>query len=81
MPTTRQPLILAIWPTTEPTGPDAAATTRVSPALGLPISRRPAYAVCPGIPSTPSAVEIGAIFGSTLRASPAPNVAYSCQPP
>jgi hypothetical protein len=73
MPTTRQPLILAIWPTTEPTGPDAAATTRVSPGFGLAISRRPTYAVWPGMPSTPSAVEIGAMSGSTLRASPSPN--------
>ena len=33
MPTTRQPLILAIWPTIEPTDPAAAETTTVSPAL------------------------------------------------
>jgi len=30
MPTARAPLILAIWPTAEPTAPDAAATTTVS---------------------------------------------------
>ena len=41
MPTARHPLILAICPTTEPTAPDAAATTTVSPAFGWPISRRP----------------------------------------
>ena len=39
--TTRKPLSLATWPTTDPTAPDAAATTRVSPALGWPISIRP----------------------------------------
>src|SRR5262249_42194497 len=44
------------WPTTEPTAPEAAATTTVSPAAGLPISRSPMYAVIPGIPRTPSAV-------------------------
>ena len=36
MPTTRQPLIFAIWPTIEPTEPAAAETTTVSPAFGLP---------------------------------------------
>ena len=41
MPTARAPLIFAIWPTTEPTAPDAADTTTVSPALGLPISSSP----------------------------------------
>ncbi len=30
---TRQPFILAICPTTEPTAPEAAATTSVSPGL------------------------------------------------
>jgi hypothetical protein len=34
-------LILAICPTTEPTAPDAAATTTVSPGFGWPISSRP----------------------------------------
>jgi hypothetical protein len=28
---------LAIWPTSEPTGPVAAATTTVSPAFGAPM--------------------------------------------
>lgn len=40
-PTTRQPLSLPICPTVAPTGPVAAATTRVSPAWGLPMSSRP----------------------------------------
>ena len=31
MPTARAPLIRAIWPTTEPTAPEAAATTTASP--------------------------------------------------
>ncbi len=45
MPTTRQPLIFAIWPTTVPTAPAAPETTTVSPGCGLPISSRPKYAV------------------------------------
>jgi NADPH-dependent curcumin reductase CurA len=32
---------LAIWPTSEPTGPVAAATTTVSPAFGAPMVRSP----------------------------------------
>ena len=35
MPTTRQPLIFAIWPTTLPTAPAAPETTTVSPGFGL----------------------------------------------
>ncbi len=66
-PTARQPRMRAIWPTTEPTAPAAPETTTVSPACGRQISRRPKYAVSPGMPSTPSAVEIGASSGSTLR--------------
>jgi hypothetical protein len=50
MPTTRQPLIFAIWPTSPPTAPAAPETTTVSPALGLPTSSRPKYAVTPGMP-------------------------------
>ena len=41
MPTTRQPLILAIWPTVWPTAPAAPETTTVSPAFGWPTSIRP----------------------------------------
>ncbi len=41
MPTARAPLIFAICPTTEPTAPDAADTTTVSPAFGWPISSSP----------------------------------------
>ncbi|KAG1241969.1 hypothetical protein G6F65_023248 [Rhizopus arrhizus] len=57
----------AIWPTTEPTAPLAAATTPVSPGLGWPMVRRPTYAVRPGMPSTPSAVDGGAMAGSRRR--------------
>src|ERR1700759_1796239 len=71
MPTARAPLILAIWPTADPTAPDAAATTTVSPGCGLPISSSPVYAVMPGMPSTPTAVETGPSFGSIL-VSPLP---------
>src|SRR5579872_6629394 len=54
-----------------PGAPDAADTTTVSPARGRPMSRRPTYPVIPGMPSTPTAVEIGASVGSSLR-SPRP---------
>src|SRR5215470_15838629 len=72
MPTALAPVILASWPTSDPTGPLAAATTTVSPDLGFPITRRPPYAVNPGIPSTPSPVVTGAAAGSSLR-RPAPS--------
>ena len=45
----------------------AAATTTVSPGCGLPIASSPAYAVKPGMPSTPSDVETGTTDGSSLR--------------
>ena len=38
MPTARQPAILASWPTSCPTAPEAAETTTVSPGLGWPTS-------------------------------------------
>ena len=67
MPTARQPHSLASWPTSEPTGPEAAATTTVSPRFGWPISFSPDHAVKPGMPSTPSAEESGARDASSLR--------------
>src|ERR1035437_7745070 len=50
MPTARAPLIRAIWPTTEPTAPEAAATTTVSPAIDLQSSAtvKPFAGVFPG---------------------------------
>ena len=66
IPTARQPLILAIWPTTLPTAPAAPETTTVSPSWGLPISSRPKYAVIPGMPSVPRYVGSGASAGSIL---------------
>ena len=80
MPTARAPLSLAIWPTAEPTGPVAAATTTVSPGCGFPITRRPAYAVKPGMPSTPSAVETGAASGARRRVWHASAIAWVCHP-
>ena len=80
MPTARAPFSLAIWPTAEPTGPVAAATTTVSPGWGFPSSSRPAYAVNPGIPSTPSAVCTGARSGSSGRVWRAWATARVCQP-
>jgi hypothetical protein len=41
MPTVRQLLILAIWPTAAPTAPAAVDTTTVSPGFGAPMSRSP----------------------------------------
>ena len=40
-PTTLQPNIFPICPTTVPTAPEAAETTIVSPDLGKPSLRRP----------------------------------------
>ena len=80
IPTARAPLIFAICPTAEPTGPVAAATTTVSPGAGLPSSRSPAYAVNPGMPSTPSDVDTGAASGSRLRIARASATAWVCQP-
>ncbi len=51
MPTARQPLILAIWPTTAPTAPAAAETTTVSPALGCADVEQTKIRRHPGMPS------------------------------
>src|SRR5260370_41061777 len=51
MPTVRQPLSLAIGPTTDPTAPAAPLTRTVSPAAGRPPSRRPKYPVRPTAPT------------------------------
>jgi hypothetical protein len=80
MPTARQPLIRAIWPTAEPTAPAAEDTSTVSPGCGRPTSSSAKYAVIPGMPRMPSAVEIGASAGSTGRSAAASATAYSCQP-
>ena len=80
MPTARAPLSRAICPTAEPTGPVAAATTTVSPGVGRPISRSPAYAVNPGMPRTPSAVDTGATSGSSSRTSLEEATACVCHP-
>ena len=53
IPTTRQPFTRAIWPAMVPTAPAAPETTTVSPALASATSRRPKYAVIPGMPSAP----------------------------
>ena len=80
MPTTRQPLIFAIWQTAAPTAPAAPDTTTVSPAWGLPMSSNPKYAVIPGMPSTPRYVVSGANFVSSLRTPKLPEIAYCCTP-
>src|SRR5882724_10951089 len=67
IPTALAPASWASCPTSDPTGPLAAATTTVSPGCGLPITRRPPYAVNPGMPSTPRPVVTGAAAGSSLR--------------
>ena len=53
IPTARQPLIRAIWPTMLPTEPAAPETTTVCPGSGRPTSSSPKYAVRPLIPSAP----------------------------
>ncbi len=73
----------AIWPTAEPTGPVAAATTTVSPGCGRPICSSPAYAVKPGMPSTPSAVlrrVVAEVAVSSLRTWLPRATAWVCQP-
>ena len=80
MPTTRQPRILAICPTTWPTAPDAAETTTVSPAFGWPMSSSPTQAVSPGMPSTPSEAESGASAGSIRISRAAGTREKRCQP-
>src|SRR5882757_5855880 len=80
MPTDRAPLILAIWPTSEPTAPEAADTTTVSPALGRPIFISPHHAVMPGMPSTDSAAESGAALGSSFIDMAPLDTAWLCQP-
>ena len=80
MPTARAPKIFASCPTVAPTGPLAAATTTVSPAFGRPIWVRPAYAVKPGMPRTPSAVVTGALPGSSLRTVEPFCTPYLCHP-
>ena len=46
----------------DPTAPAAAETTTVSPSFGLPISKKPKYAVGPVKPRT----DINAVNGSPL---------------
>jgi NADPH-dependent curcumin reductase CurA len=66
IPITRQPISFAICPTIEPTAPDAAEITMVSPGLGLHTSVKPKYAVLPGIPSTPKEYVIGRPEGKSI---------------
>src|SRR6266850_6793833 len=69
VPMTRQPLILAIWPATEPVAPAAPDTTTVSPALTWPTSVIPKYAVRPLMPNRLNA-RLGGTPGGTLRREP-----------
>ena len=81
IPTVVHPLILAIWPTQEPTDPAAVDTTTVSPETGCPTLRSPRYAVIPFIPATPNDVDIGRVLVVIfLSTTPASTKAYSCQP-
>src|SRR5206468_1946827 len=80
MPTARQPLIFAICPTALPTAPEAADTTTVSPLFGSPMSRRPMYAVRPGMPRTPRYAEIGMSVPSILRTFVPSLTPYACHP-
>ena len=77
MPITRQPLILAICPTTEPVAPAAPETTTVSAAFGSPISSNPKKAVIPVVPSAEIASSGGVPTGTFWKFGPA---AHSCQP-
>ena len=44
IPITLQPASFPNWPTSCPTAPDAAETTKLSPGIGLHISNNPKYA-------------------------------------
>ena len=79
-PDDRQPAIFAICPAALPTAPAAPETNTTSPSSGFPISNSPWYAVNPGIPSTPRAVEIGARSGSIRRMPEPSESAHSRQP-
>ncbi len=80
MPTTRQPLILAICPTMLPTAPAAPDTTTVSPSRSSPVSSRPKYAVIPGMPSAARYVVAGTRAVS-IFCTPSPfESANSCTP-
>ena len=71
IPTVRQPVSFAIWPTICPTAPAAPETTTVSPGFGSQTSSRPKYAVNPVAPITCSASVGGSSTGGTLRSEPA----------
>src|ERR1700716_2698746 len=63
VPITLQPLILAIWPATEPVALAAPDTTTVSPALILLISIIPKYDVRPLTPNRLNA-RLGGVPGA-----------------
>src|SRR5690606_32110869 len=81
MPTTRQPIALAIWPAEEPTAPEAAETRSESVGLRDAIFINPAYAVKPETPITPSQTEAGAMVVSTFWALEPSDKTYVCHPP
>ena len=80
MPTTRAPARLASCPATEPTAPDAADTTTVSPFFGWQISVTPRYAVAPGMPSTPRYADSGAPCRGSFTNCVARRDQCVCQP-
>ena len=82
MPTTRAPLIFAIWAATEPTAPAAAETTTVSPGCGLPMSVSPTQAVRPVMPSAPSAKlgDVSPRSGTGSNGAASEATTHSCQP-
>ncbi len=80
MPTARQPLILASWPTVWPTAPAAPETTTVSPGFGPHTSSSPKYAVMPGMPSTFSHCGIEPSRRSIFCSARAGRQAYACAP-
>jgi len=71
MPMAFAPRSRAICPTIEPTGPAAEDTSTRSPGWSRATSPRPKYAVMPGTPRMPSAVEAGWCPGCSFQASAA----------
>ena len=61
IPITLAFLIDAIWPTIDPTAPEAADTNTRSSSFNFAGPSNAEYAVNPGIPSIPSAVVMGAV--------------------
>ncbi len=80
IPTARAPLILAIWPTADPTGPVAAATTTVSPGCRLAEQQQPGVRREPGHAQHPERRRDGGGVRVEAPHARASATAWVCQP-